>query len=68
MTPKERAQRIYEDMFYKISPATNGNNIKACDKASIDCAIIAVNLLIGQKDADHQKYWQAVKNELKLLY
>ena len=65
MTPKEKADELYEAFFYSIPPFTDEGQLE--HKTAKQCALIAVNEVISYCHAEHIQYWQEVKQEIQNL-
>jgi len=72
MTPKEKAQELY-NKFYNTS--SHPHHVESRKNNAKECALIAVDEIIASnpnlkwfvKLDDSIKYWQDVKNEIELL-
>jgi hypothetical protein len=61
MTPKEKAQELFEKFFQEADLSV----AKGCALIAVDEII---NVIIGSYDYElENKYWQEVKNQIKLL-
>lgn len=75
MTPKEKAEQLYESMFYKLNDSKGiFLQIDSKDECAKNCAILAVDeiLAIFYDDTqsmwdDELSYWHQVKQEIEKL-
>jgi hypothetical protein len=66
MTPKEKAEELYEAYFYCIPSFTDEGSIE--HNTAKKCALIAVDEVLGYMGADRGYiFWQEVKQELEKL-
>ena len=65
MSPKDKAKDLFDRFYIAIPSDERGNDFSA----AVQCALIAVDEILGSMDAedDHIKYnyWNDVKQELK---
>lgn len=67
MTPKEKAEELYNNMYHEL-PARMGRH-----EISKNCALIAVDELIKQESKYNNgsfypsNYWSEVKTEIEML-
>ena len=70
MTPKEKANELYELMFYKLNDYNAiCIDIESKDECAQQCALIAVDEILQQIlwDKAAVKYWNEVKQEIEAL-
>jgi hypothetical protein len=67
MTPKEKAQELFENMYYKIQSDELGKD----EDSAKECAILAVNEILDNNlwfnDEINNNYWFEVKKEIEKL-
>jgi hypothetical protein len=68
MTPKEKAQELFENMYYKIESDELGKD----EESAKQCALIAVDELIDEyqkifPNVNRRNYWDEVKQEIEKL-
>lgn len=68
MTPKEKAEKLVDKMYYSRRYDNTENYIpdKAWEHAK-QCALIAADELIKYCHAEHIGYWQEVRKEIEKL-
>lgn len=73
MTPKKKADELYEAFFYSIPSFTDEGQLE--HKTAKQCALIAVNEVIANIEPSVSmdvieariKYWQEVKKEIEKI-
>ena len=66
MTPKEKAEQLI--FYYQNLLESYFENINSLRNKSIQCALIAVDEIIGFLSyQSHIRYWQEVKQEIEKL-
>jgi hypothetical protein len=68
MTPKEKAQELFENMYYKIESDELGKD----EESAKECALIAVDEIIDEyqkifPNVNRRNYWDEVKQEIEKL-
>jgi hypothetical protein len=68
MTPKEKAQELFENMYYKIESDELGKD----EESAKECALIAVDEIIDEyqkifPNVNRRNYWDEVKQEIENL-
>lgn len=68
MTPKEKAEDLYENYYYTISYYSISDiPEKTIRQRTKDCALICVNEIIKTIPMTYYDYWQEVKQEIEKL-
>jgi hypothetical protein len=66
MTPKEKAEDIFNKMFdYQVTSVLGGNHTQY--GYARQCALIAVDEILNNPTPKQKKYWQEVKHEIEKL-